>query len=51
VAAHLGHDDIGHEELDLPFGALGEAGDDVILRKPYVEQELAAKLRAALRPA
>jgi signal transduction histidine kinase len=31
--------------------ALGEAGEDVILRKPYVEQELAAKLRAALRPA
>jgi CheY-like chemotaxis protein len=31
--------------------ALGEAGEDGILRKPYVEQELAAKLRAVLRPA
>ena len=30
--------------------ALGAAGDDGILRKPFVEQELAAKLRAVLRP-
>jgi signal transduction histidine kinase len=31
--------------------ALGEAGEDGILRKPYLEGELAEKLRSALRPA
>jgi signal transduction histidine kinase len=31
--------------------ALEEAGEGGILRKPYVERELAAKLKAALRPA
>lgn len=31
--------------------ALQATGEDGILRKPYVERELAAKLRAALRPA
>ncbi|HVI34277.1 response regulator [Phenylobacterium sp.] len=30
--------------------ALEEAGEDGILRKPYVERDLAAKLRAALNP-
>jgi CheY-like chemotaxis protein len=30
--------------------ALSAAGDDGILRKPFVEQELAAKLRSVLRP-
>ncbi len=31
--------------------ALDEAGDDAILRKPFVEEDLAAKLRLALRRA